>query len=238
MTLSLNISSKVAAKHRYDINTRFHVFIQWLCGLLQPLSHFGRHQSPQLPAWGGSSCGSELWTSSSGTEPAACCVSVSSWPSPSASPRRSQSPTRPAAAGGSACGAASSSWPLCDARHRRPRLLHRRWRTMSCCRHRRRRLYLSGTSASCRQSSQPALKIHNCPVFFKFLYLESVQDGICLVCLSYFFIRYKLTLVSTELVIQTMICVAAGNTNYTGQDGARSPGSFSMYLFPSSSTFE
>lgn len=110
---------------------------------------YTERQLTTVPAWGGSSSGSELWTSSSGTEPAACCVSVAAWPSPSASPRRSQSPTRPAAAGGFACGAASSSWPLCDACHRRPRLLRRRWRTTSYCRHRR-RLYPAGTSASCR----------------------------------------------------------------------------------------
>lgn len=98
-----------------------------------------------VPASSGSSSGSGpvLW--SSGTAPEACCVSVVSLPSLSASPPQALSPIRPAAADDSVSSAAPSSSAGCippsHPRHRRL-LLHRDWRTTSFHR-------LPGKSAFC-----------------------------------------------------------------------------------------
>lgn len=96
--------------------------------------------SKGVPASGGSSCGSGPGLSSSGTVPAACCVSVSSSPSLpplSVSPPHGQSPTRPAAAVCSASWAAPTSSagscpPPPPRRRRRRPPPPRYWKTRYC----------------------------------------------------------------------------------------------------------
>lgn len=87
-----------------------------------------------LPASGvSSSSGSVRGLSSSGTAPAACCVSVVSLLSLSSSPPYGQSPTRPVAATGSAFSGAPLSWADSNHHHHRRRPHRPRdCRTRSC----------------------------------------------------------------------------------------------------------